>query len=93
MWPNSTDDLVLTEEERDFRDRGIGGVGAMHRIRLNGFGVFGADRPGRRRLRPIVGLTAAYYSDWSLLSMYLLLLAVVTFRARGLMGKASVLER
>ena len=39
-----------------------------------------------------VGLTGAYASEWSLLSMYLLLVAVVTFRARGLFGKKSVLE-
>jgi branched-chain amino acid transport system permease protein len=39
-----------------------------------------------------VGLTGAYASEWSLLSMYLLLIAVVTFRARGLLGKKSVLE-
>lgn len=39
-----------------------------------------------------VGLTGAYASDWSLLSMYLLLIAVVTFRARGLLGKKSALE-
>jgi branched-chain amino acid transport system permease protein len=39
-----------------------------------------------------VGMTGAYASEWSLLSMYLLLIAVVTFRARGLFGKKSVLE-
>ena len=40
----------------------------------------------------VVALTAAFFTDWSLLSMYLLLLLVVTFRARGLAGKSSVLE-
>jgi branched-chain amino acid transport system permease protein len=39
-----------------------------------------------------VGLSGAYASEWSLLSMYLLLVAVVTLRARGLFGKKSVLE-
>lgn len=39
-----------------------------------------------------VGLTGAFFSEWSLLSMYLLLIAVITFRARGLFGKKSVLE-
>jgi len=39
-----------------------------------------------------VGLTGAYASEWSLLSMYLLLIAVVTFRVRGLFGKKSALE-
>ena len=41
----------------------------------------------------VVALTAAFFTDWSLLSMYLLLLAVVTFRSRGLAGKASILEQ
>jgi branched-chain amino acid transport system permease protein len=40
----------------------------------------------------VVGLTGAYASEWSLLSMYLLLIALVTFRARGLAGKKTALE-
>lgn len=40
----------------------------------------------------VVGLTGAYASEWSLLSMYLLFIAVVTFRARGLFGKKSILD-
>ena len=40
----------------------------------------------------VVGLSGAYASDWSLLSMYLLFIAVVTFRSRGLFGKKSVLD-
>jgi branched-chain amino acid transport system permease protein len=39
-----------------------------------------------------VGLAGAYASEWSLLSMYILLVAVVSVRARGLWGKKSVLE-
>jgi branched-chain amino acid transport system permease protein len=39
-----------------------------------------------------VGLSGAYASEWSLLSMYILLVAVVSVRARGLFGKKSVLE-
>jgi branched-chain amino acid transport system permease protein len=39
-----------------------------------------------------VGLSGAYASEWSLLSMYLLLVAVMTFRSRGLFGKKSMLE-
>ncbi len=62
-------------------------------IVLGGVGSFWGAVIAGLMVGMIVGLTAAYYSDWSLLSMYLLLLAVVTFRARGLMGKASVLER
>ena len=40
----------------------------------------------------VVGLTGAFASEWSLMSMYLLFIAVVTFRARGLFGKKSVLD-
>lgn len=40
----------------------------------------------------VIGLTGAYASEWSLVSMYLLFIAVVTFRARGLFGKKSVLD-
>lgn len=40
-----------------------------------------------------VGLTGAFATDWSLISMYILLILVVTFRARGLLGKKSILEQ
>ncbi|APV52580.1 branched-chain amino acid ABC transporter permease [Betaproteobacteria bacterium GR16-43] len=40
----------------------------------------------------VVGLTGAYASEWSLLSMYILFIVVVTFRARGLFGKKSALD-
>lgn len=40
----------------------------------------------------VVGLTGAYASEWSLMSMYLLFILVVTFRARGLFGKKSALD-
>jgi branched-chain amino acid transport system permease protein len=40
----------------------------------------------------VVGITGAYASEWSLLSMYLLLIAIVTFRSRGLFGKRSMLD-
>jgi branched-subunit amino acid ABC-type transport system permease component len=40
----------------------------------------------------LVGLTGSYASEWSLMSMYLLFIAVVTFRSRGLFGKKSVLD-
>ena len=39
-----------------------------------------------------VGITGAYAPAWSMLSMYLLLIAIVGFRSRGLMGRKSVLE-
>ena len=40
----------------------------------------------------VVGLAGAYASEWSLMSMYLLFIAVVTFRSRGLFGRKSVLD-
>jgi branched-subunit amino acid ABC-type transport system permease component len=39
-----------------------------------------------------VGIVGAYAPAWSLLSMYLLLIAVVGIRARGLLGRKSALE-
>jgi branched-chain amino acid transport system permease protein len=40
----------------------------------------------------VVGLAGAFASEWSMLSMYLLFIAVITFRARGLFGRKSVLD-
>jgi len=40
----------------------------------------------------VVGLSAAFASEWSLMSMYLLFIGVVTFRARGLFGRKSILD-
>jgi branched-subunit amino acid ABC-type transport system permease component len=40
----------------------------------------------------VVGITGAYASDWSILSMYILLVVVLTFRSRGLLGKKTALE-
>ncbi len=39
-----------------------------------------------------VGITGGYAAEWSVMSMYLLLILVLSFRARGLMGKKSSLE-
>ena len=39
-----------------------------------------------------VGISGAYLPAWSMLSMYLLLIAIVGFRARGLLGRKSALE-
>ena len=40
----------------------------------------------------VVGFSGAFASEWSLLSMYLLFIAVVTFRSRGLFGRKSMLD-
>ncbi len=61
-------------------------------IVLGGVGSFWGAVIAGVAVGMVVGLTGAYASEWSLLSMYLLLIAVVTFRARGLFGKKSVLE-
>ncbi len=61
-------------------------------IVLGGIGSFWGAVVAGILVGLVVGMTGAYASDWSILSMYLLLIAVVTFRARGLFGKKSVLE-
>jgi branched-subunit amino acid ABC-type transport system permease component len=61
-------------------------------IVLGGVGSFWGAVIAGLLVGMVVGLTGAFFTDWSLLSMYLLLIAVVTFRARGLMGKRSRLE-
>lgn len=38
------------------------------------------------------GLTGAYASDWSIMSIYILLILVLTVRRRGLFGKVSSLD-
>jgi branched-subunit amino acid ABC-type transport system permease component len=61
-------------------------------IVLGGVGSFWGAAFGGLLVGMVVGLSGAYASEWSMLSMYLLLIVVVTFRARGLFGKKSVLE-
>jgi branched-chain amino acid transport system permease protein len=39
-----------------------------------------------------VGITGGFAAEWAMMSMYLLLIFVLTFRARGLLGKKSALE-
>ena len=61
-------------------------------IVLGGVGSFWGAVLAGLLVGMVVGLSGAYASEWSLLSMYLLLVAVVTVRARGLFGKKSMLE-
>lgn len=61
-------------------------------IVLGGIGSFKGAVTGGILVGLAVGLTGAYASDWSLLSMYLLLIFVLTFRSRGLFGKKTALE-
>jgi branched-chain amino acid transport system permease protein len=62
-------------------------------IVLGGIGSFWGPVMAGLLVGMVVGLTGAYKTDWSLFSMYLLLIAVVTFRGRGLLGTQSMLER
>jgi branched-chain amino acid transport system permease protein len=61
-------------------------------IVLGGVGSFWGAVLAGIMVGVVVGVTGAYASEWSLLSMYLLLIALVTFRARGLFGKKTALE-
>ena len=61
-------------------------------IVLGGVGSFWGAVVAALLVGLVVGLSGAYASEWSLLSMYLLFIAVVTFRARGLFGRKSVLD-
>ena len=61
-------------------------------IVLGGVGSFWGAVLAALLVGLVVGLTGSYASEWSLLSMYLLFIAVVTFRARGLFGKKSALD-
>lgn len=61
-------------------------------IVLGGIGSFWGAVLGGLLVGLTMGITGAYFSDWSLLSMYILLIAVLTFRARGLFGKKTALE-
>lgn len=62
-------------------------------IALGGVGSFWGPVMAGILVGLAVGITGAYASAWSLLSMYLLLIVVVTFRSRGLLGKKSILEK
>jgi len=61
-------------------------------IVLGGVGSFWGAVIAGLLVGMVVGLTGAFATDWSLISMYMLLILVVTFRARGLLGKKSILE-
>jgi branched-subunit amino acid ABC-type transport system permease component len=61
-------------------------------IVLGGIGSFWGAVVAGILVGLVVGLTGAYASEWSLMSMYILFILVVTFRARGLFGRKSVLD-
>jgi branched-chain amino acid transport system permease protein len=62
-------------------------------IVLGGVGSFWGAVIAGLLVGMVVGITGAFATAWSLVSMYILLILVVTVRGRGLLGKKSVLER
>ena len=61
-------------------------------IVLGGVGSFWGAVIAGQLVGITVGVTGGFAAEWSMMSMYLLLIFVLTFRARGLMGKKSALE-
>lgn len=61
-------------------------------IVLGGIGSFWGAVVAGVLVGLVVSIVGAYASEWSILSMYLLLIIVLTFRTRGLFGKKSTLE-
>jgi branched-chain amino acid transport system permease protein len=61
-------------------------------IVLGGVGSFWGAVIAGQLVGIAVGLTGGFAAEWSMMSMYLLLIFVLTFRARGLLGKKSALE-
>jgi len=62
-------------------------------IALGGVGSFWGSVIAGLLVGLVVALTGSYASSLSLVSMYVLLIAVVTFRSRGLFGKISALDK
>jgi branched-subunit amino acid ABC-type transport system permease component len=61
-------------------------------IVLGGVGSFWGAVLASLMVGLAIGITGAYASAWSLMSMYIMLIVVVGLRARGLFGRKSVLE-
>lgn len=61
-------------------------------IALGGVGSFWGAVIAAILVGLAVGITGAYASAWSMMSMHILLILVLGFRARGLFGRASALE-
>ena len=61
-------------------------------IALGGVGSFWGAIIASIMVGLAVGITGAYASAWSMMSMYILLIVVLGFRSRGLFGRASALE-
>lgn len=59
---------------------------------LGGVGSFWGSVMAGLMVGMTAGLTGAFASDWSIVSIYILLIVVITFRQRGLFGKTSSLD-
>jgi branched-subunit amino acid ABC-type transport system permease component len=61
-------------------------------VALGGVGSFWGTVIGALMIGEAVGITGAYASDWSVVSMYVTLVLVLAVRRRGLFGKRSALD-
>jgi branched-chain amino acid transport system permease protein len=61
-------------------------------IVLGGVGSFWGAVIAGQLVGITVGITGGFAAEWSIMSMYLLLIFVLSFRARGLLGKKTALE-
>ena len=61
-------------------------------VTLGGVGSFWGSVVAGLMVGMTVGITGAFYSAWSIVSIYLLLIVVLTFRSRGLFGRVSALD-
>ncbi len=61
-------------------------------VALGGIGSFWGAVIAAVLIGVVTGMTAAFETGWSIVSMYILLVVVMSFRMRGLFGKASSLE-
>lgn len=61
-------------------------------VTLGGVGSFWGSVIAGLMVGMTVGVTGAFASDWSIISIYLLLIAVLTVRTRGLFGRVSTLD-
>lgn len=61
-------------------------------VTLGGVGSFWGSVTAGILVGLTAGLTGAFASDWSIVSIYILLIVVLTWRRRGLFGKVSGLD-
>lgn len=61
-------------------------------VTLGGVGSFWGSVIAGLLVGMTAGLTGAFASDWSIVSIYILLIVVLTWRQRGLFGKVSGLD-